>query len=463
MFLLNMQDNIEIRNPATGVVEALLPSTTTIELDAMMRLLKHGQRDWVKVPLQDRLDCILRFGQLISANKQELAEILTKETGKPITQSYNEIGGAQNRIDHLQQNAVKWLSEEVIISEGATLENIRYEPLGVIANISAWNFPYNVGFNVFLYALVAGNAVLYKPSEFAALTGRQFAKYLYQAGIPDNVFQCVVGGGQIGQHMLSLSLDGYFFTGSYKTGLHIATTVAHKLVPVQLELGGKDPLYVAEDVTDVRRAAISAAEGAFYNNGQSCCAVERIYVSEKIYDQFVEAFVEEVASYTVGDPMDADTFIGPLTRAAQLNILADQVIDALEKGAKLRLGGHLLEGNGYYYAPTVFENCNHSMALMLDETFGPLIGIQKVSSDDEATNLMQDTKYGLTAAVFSSDRDRAMRILEKMDTGTVYWNCCDRVSPNVPWSGRRNSGLGSTLSIQGIRAFVQPKAYHLRP
>jgi len=463
MFLSNMQDNIEIRNPATGAVAATLPSSTTVELENTLSLLKQGQRDWAKVPLQNRLECIIQFGQLILANKQELAEILTNETGKPITQSLNEINGAQNRIEHLRKNATKWLSEEVVVSEGATLENIRYEPLGVIANISAWNFPYNVGFNVFLYALVAGNAVLYKPSEFATLTGLQFAKYLYQAGIPENVFHCIVGDGRIGEHILSLPLDGYFFTGSYKTGLHIATTVAHKLVPVQLELGGKDPLYVADDVADIKQAAVSAAEGAFYNNGQSCCAVERIYVSALIYDRFVEAFIEEVASYRVGDPMDVDTFIGPLTRGEQLVVLEDQVKDALQKGARLRLGGHVLEGKGYYYAPTVFDHCDHSMALMCDETFGPLIGIQKVSSDEEAIGLMQDTAYGLTAAVFSSDRDRAMRILDQMDTGTVYWNCCDRVSPNVPWSGRRNSGLGSTLSAQGIRAFVQPKAYHLRP
>ncbi|ULT25948.1 aldehyde dehydrogenase family protein [Sphingobacterium sp. E70] len=261
---------------------------------------------------------------------------------------------------------------------------------------------------------------------------------------------------------MELPLDGYFFTGSYKTGLHIATTVAHKLVPVQLELGGKDPLYVADDILDIKKAAISAAEGAFYNNGQSCCAVERIYVSDKIYDQFVEAFVEEVASYTIGDPMKQDVFIGPLTRAAQLTVLDAQVKDALAKEQPCAWG-HTLEDTGYYYAPTVFEYCNHDMELMKEESFGPLIGIQKVASDDEAIHLMQDTTYGLTAAVFSADQDRAMAILEKMNTGTVYWNCCDRVSPNVPWSGRKNSGLGSTLSAQGIRAFVQPKAYHLRP
>ena len=271
MFLSNMQDNIEIRNPATGAVVATLPSTTTVELKNTLSLLKQGQQKWANVPLKDRLACIIQFGELILANKQELAEILTKETGKPITQSLNEINGAQNRIEHLRKNAERWLSEEIIVNEGATLEHIRYEPLGVIANISAWNFPYNVGFNVFLYALVAGNAVLYKPSEFATLTGLQFAKYLYEAGIPDDVFHCVVGDGRIGEHILSLPLDGYFFTGSYKTGVHIARAVAHKLVPVQLELGGKDPLYVTEDVKDIKQTAVSAAEGAFYNNGQSCC------------------------------------------------------------------------------------------------------------------------------------------------------------------------------------------------
>ncbi|RKO68715.1 aldehyde dehydrogenase family protein [Sphingobacterium puteale] len=458
-----MQNNIEIRNPATGEVDAVIPVITASELDTAVALLKKGQLSWAKVPLQQRLDRIIAFGQLILANKQELAEILTKETGKPITQSLNEIVGAQNRIEHLRTNASKWLSEELITTTGATHEKIVYEPLGLIANISAWNFPYNVGFNVFLYALVAGNAVLYKPSEFATGTGIQFEKYLYQAGIPQDVFKCVVGDAEIGQQLLELPLDGYFFTGSYKTGLHIATTVAHKLVPVQLELGGKDPLYVADDIVDIKKAAISAAEGAFYNNGQSCCAVERIYVSDKIYDQFVEAFVEEVASYKIGDPMMPDVFIGPLTRAAQLTVLDAQVKDALVKGATLRLGGHTLEDTGYYYAPTVFEHCNHDMELMKEESFGPLIGIQKVTSDDEAIHLMQDTTYGLTAAVFSADQDRAMAILEKMNTGTVYWNCCDRVSPNVPWSGRKNSGLGSTLSAQGIRAFVQPKAYHLRP
>ncbi|WP_093366886.1 aldehyde dehydrogenase family protein [Sphingobacterium wenxiniae] len=459
-----MQDNstLVIKNPANDEIIATLPKETEAGLQTILQNLRQGQKNWSQRTVQDRLDCIVKFGELILENKQELAAILTQETGKPITQSLNEIQGAQNRIVHLQANAIQWLSEESLVETGPTLEKIVYEPLGVIANISAWNFPYNVGFNVFLYALVAGNAVLYKPSEYAALTGLQFEKYLHEAGIPTDVFRCVIGDGRLGQQILEAPMDGYFFTGSYATGLHIAKAVAHKLVPLQLELGGKDALYVSDDVVDVKQAAISAAEGAFYNNGQSCCAVERIYVSDKIYEQFVADFVTEVKSYVVGDPTDIKTFIGPLTRQPQTALLNEQVADALDKGAQLKLGGKEIAGQGNFYYPTVLIECDNRMKVMQEESFGPIIGIQKVSSDEEAIACMQDTEYGLTAAVFSANEQRAMRILKEMNTGTVYWNCCDRVSPNVPWSGRKKSGLGATLSIQGIRAFVQPKAYHLR-
>lgn len=454
---------MKVINPASEEVIAQLNATTVQDLSRILKSLREGQKIWAKKSIMERLACITRFGELIQENLEELAHTLTSETGKPLQQSVNEIKGAQNRIEHLQHNAEKWLSPETLIDLGNTHERIIYEPLGVIANISAWNFPYNVGYNVFLYALIAGNSVVYKPSEFASLTGKQFEKYLWQAGVPKNVFQCVIGTGELGQRLLEQSLDGYFFTGSYKTGLHIVQAVSHKLVPVQLELGGKDPLYIMEDIPDVEQAAINAAEGAFYNNGQSCCAVERIYVSSTIHDEFVEALVTKVNSYAVGDPTDLKTYIGPLTRAQQLEVLKDQIADALNKGATLKTGGKQLDREGYYFEPTVLVNCNASMKVMREESFGPIVGIQRVSSDREALELMKDTAYGLTAAVFSSDRKRALQVLDQLDIGTAYWNCCDRVSPNVPWSGRKNSGLGATLSAQGIRAFVQPKSYHLRP
>ncbi|MFT6866743.1 MAG: acyl-CoA reductase-like NAD-dependent aldehyde dehydrogenase [Cyclobacteriaceae bacterium] len=452
---------MNIINPATEEIIADLIVDTKESINRKLNSLRIGQGLWKQMTVVARLQIIENFGELVKTNQQELANILTSETGKPIRQSLGEISGSLNRITHLNQNAEKWLQEE-ILAEGATKEILRFESLGVVANISAWNFPYNVGFNVFLYALAAGNAVLYKPSEFASLTGLKFKELLYEAGVPNNVFEIVIGAGEVGGHMLDADLDGYFFTGSYSTGLHIVKSVAHKMVPVQLELGGKDPLYIMDDVTNIKQAAINAAEGAFYNNGQSCCAVERIYVHERIYDEFVHRFMEEVKSYPLGDPTSEDTFIGPLTRGPQIQVILNQVTDALTKGAKVEIGGKMINRKGYFLEPTVVTDVNHSMLIMKEESFGPVIGIQKVGSDEEALKLMQDTEYGLTAAVFSSDENRAKMILDQMDTGTVYWNCCDRVSPNVPWSGRKHSGLGSTLSYSGIRAFTRPKAYHLR-
>src|SRR5690606_8008166 len=453
---------MKVINPATGQEIATLVTDTEETVKIKIARLREVQKEWKKVPVAERLACIVRFGELIEANVEKLAATLTAETGKPIQQSLNEIRGAHNRITHLQQNAEKWLQEESLATAGSTRELIVYEPLGVIANISAWNFPYNVGYNIFLYALVGGNAVCYKPSEYASLTGRKFREYLWAAGVPEDVFECIIGSAEAGEHVLNADLDGYFFTGSYATGKYIAGRVAPKLVPVQLELGGKDPLYIMDDVADVKQAAINAAEGAFYNDGQSCCAVERIYVQESIYEEFVQYFIEEVESYRIGDPTDKSTFIGPLTREPQLSVLENQVRDAIKKGAFLALGGRRVHRDGYYFYPTVLIDVHHDMLVMREESFGPIIGIQKVKDDQEALALMQDTDYGLTAAIFSSDYRRAQVLLEEMNTGTVYWNCCDRVSPNVPWSGRKQSGLGSSLSAVGIRAFVQPKAYHLR-
>lgn len=453
---------MKVTNPATGQEIATLVADAEETVKIKLARLKEGQKNWKKLSVSERLACIVRFGEIIQENLDQLAALLTAETGKPIQQSFNEIRGAQNRISHLQEHAEKWLKEEILATNGATREQIIYEPLGVIANISAWNFPYNVGYNIFLYALVGGNAVVYKPSEYASLTGLKFREYLWAAGVPEDVFECVIGTGEVGEMLLEADLDGYFFTGSYGTGRYIAQKVAPKLVPVQLELGGKDPLYIMDDVPDVKQAAINAAEGAFYNNGQSCCAVERIYVQEGIFEEFIECFIEEVASYKLGEPTEKETFIGPLTRGAQVEVLESQVRDALKKGAFVALGGQRVKGGGYYFEPTVLTEVSHDMLVMKEESFGPIIGIQTVKDDQEALELMQDTDYGLTAAIFSQDYARAQRLMEELNTGTVYWNCCDRVSPNVPWSGRKNSGLGSSLSAVGIRAFVQPKAYHLR-
>ncbi len=453
---------LTIINPATEEVITEVTEDTQISIDEKFRLLKAGQKQWASVALQHRIGCIERFYELLDEQKDELAKTLTLEMGKPLQESRNELNGARNRIKFFIDNSSKWLAEEWIITEGATKEKISYEPLGIIANISAWNYPYLVGVNVFIPALIGGNAVFYKPSEYATLTGLAIQKLLYQSGVPENSFQVAIGKGGVGEILLQLPLDGYFFTGSYRTGKHIAEKVASKLVPCQLELGGKDPLYVMDDITDIDKVAAAALEGVVYNNGQSCCGVERIYVHENIYDPFVKSYSEQAKKLKIGDPMDAATEIGPLSRKEQKDFLLSQINDAKEKGAVVVAGGNAVARKGYFIQPTVLVNVNHDMSIMKEESFGPVIGIQKVKDDKEALQLMQDTEYGLTAAIYSQSFERAETMMKQINTGTVYWNCCDRVSATLPWSGRKHSGLGATLSYQGIRAFVQPKAYHIR-
>lgn len=455
-------NRFSVINPANEELIRELEEDSAASVEQKYELLKAGQVTWSATPIDERLACIARFDELLASDIESLAAVLTSETGKPLQQARNEINGARARISFFLKHSKKWLADEWIDEEGGTKEKITYEPLGVIANISAWNYPYLVGVNVFIPALIGGNAVLYKPSEYASLTALAIQERLYKAGVPENAFQVVLGAGVAASYVLDLPLDGYYFTGSNKTGKLIATRVAEKLVPVQLELGGKDPLYVTDEIADIEQIAAAALEGVVYNNGQSCCAVERIYVQEKVYDQFVESFIRQAKTLKVGDPKDAATDIGPLTRKEQIGVLLDQIQDAQQKGADLALGGYRIQQPGYFLMPAVLTGVDHSMALMQDESFGPVIGIQKVTTDAEAVELMKDTPYGLTAAVYTSNRLRAEAILRQMNTGTVYWNCCDRVSAGLPWSGRKASGLGSTLSFSGIRAFVQPKAWHLR-
>ena len=451
---------LSVINPVTQEVLSELSTDTPSSISTHFQNAKKAQKNWQQVPMERRCQMIRNFGERLLANREELAKILTAEMGKPIAQSRREIESIPAKLDFFIRNVDKAIQELKFNTPAGTPEEfIRFEPLGVVANISAWNYPYGVGVNVFVPALLTGNTVLYKPSEFASLTGLQIAKLMHEAGIPTDVFIPVIGGKEVGQALLEQNINAVFFTGSYAAGKAVAAQVAGRLIKTQFELGGKDPTYVANDA-DIQESAVSLADGAFYNAGQSCCSVERLYVHESIYEPFVDAFVKEVESYKVGDPLDSQTYLGPLTREAQLAVLEDQVQDAREKGAQVLLGGKRLPQKGFYFAPTVIAHTNHSMKVMRDESFGPIVGIQKVRSDDEALELMNDTEYGLTAGVYSRSPERAERVLSQANTGTVFWNCCDRVSSQLPWTGRNHSGLGSTSSLEGIKAFLQPKAWH---
>jgi acyl-CoA reductase-like NAD-dependent aldehyde dehydrogenase len=452
---------MKIENPATGaLVEEIAEDTPESVANAYARA-RAAQPAWAATPLETRLAAVAAFRDLVTANQDALALTLTREMGKPVQQAKNELSALPGRIDFFLSKTAEVLREESVLHEadGSLDEVIAHEPLGVIANVSAWNYPWFVGSNVFVPALLTGNTVLYKPSEHASLTGRRIAELLHQAGVPKDAFIALFGRGAVGQAVVDQPVNGVFFTGSYATGRRIAERVAPRLIRLQLELGGKDPTYVTDDV-DVRVAAEGLADGAMYNTGQSCCSVERIYVHRAVEQAFLDAFVDVVRGFKTGDPEDPGTYIGPLARSEQLAVLEAQVADALAKGAKVLVGGKRAAGPGSYFEPTVLTGVTNEMRVMREESFGPIIGIMGVASDDEAVTLMNDTEYGLTAGVYSRDRARAERVLSRVDAGSVYVNACDRVSPRLPWTGRRHSGIGSTLSTYGIRAFLEPKAWH---
>ncbi|HEX6137064.1 MAG TPA: aldehyde dehydrogenase family protein [Casimicrobiaceae bacterium] len=454
---------LSIQNPATGSLILRIAADGPREVAQRYATARAAQPRWAATPLRKRLAAIEKFREQVVARTETLAHTLTQEVGKPIRQSRNELKGLLARLDFFIAESARALREQKVFADAAQKldERITHEPLGVVANISAWNYPYFVGSNVFVPALVAGNAVLYKPSEFATLTGRHIADLLHASGVPEDVFVPLIGGGATGAALLRQPVDGVFFTGSYATGAKIAATAGRRMIKVQLELGGKDPIYVCEDV-DIGATAAAVADGVFYNTGQSCCSVERVYVHESIHDAFVDAFVAEAKTHRIGDPMDESTYIGAITRRPQLDVLRRQVTDARRKGASVLAGGAAIKRKGNWFAPTVLTDVDHSMLVMREESFGPIIGIQAVADDDAAVELMNDTEYGLTAGAYTQDAARARRVLARVAAGSVYWNCCDRVSPRLPWSGVKHSGIGLTLSTMGIQTFTRPKAWHLR-
>jgi len=454
---------MKIVNPASGAVVAEIGADNKTAVRAKYERARRAQPQWAATPLRKRLAMIRKFRAELVSRQNDLAKTLTLEVGKPIRQSRNEVNGVLGRVDFFLAESQRALREQKVHVDAKSRmqERIVHMPLGVIANISAWNYPYFVGVNVFVPALIAGNTVLYKPSEYTTLTGQHIADMLHAAGVPEDVFLPVLGDGKTGAALLRQPVDGVFFTGSYATGSAIAASAGRRMIKTQLELGGKDPIYVCDDA-NLKEAAAALADGAFYNTGQSCCSVERIYVHERVYDDFVAAFVGEVAAFKVGDPLDETTYIGPLTRKPQLAVLRRQVADAKRKGAKLLLGGHVIKRKGHWFEPTVLADVDHSMLVMREESFGPIIGIEAVADDDAAIELMNDTDYGLTAGVYTQNEKRAKKILARVHAGSVYWNCCDRVSPRLPWSGVKHSGIGVTLSTYGIATFTRPKAFHLR-
>ncbi|MEO0542147.1 MAG: aldehyde dehydrogenase family protein, partial [Cyanobacteria bacterium P01_A01_bin.105] len=365
-----MVETLPVINPATEALIAAVPMDTADTIAKKVQQARQAQPGWAATDLAERIAAVRTFRNLLVDQVDTLAATLTAETGKPIAQARYEILTTAERTDFFLETVAAVLVSQRVYQEpwqsmpgtGQLEEVLAYEPLGVVVNISAWNYPYFVGSNVFVPALLTGNAMLYKPSEIAPMTGQAIAALFHQAGVPADVFMPVIGTGLAGAALLEQPVDGVFFTGSYATGQKIAIAAAPKLIKLQLELGGKDPAYVCEDV-DVVTAATSLADGAFYNNGQSCCAVERIYVHEHIYASFLKTFVETVKGFKLGDPTDPDTYLGPLSRKPQRQILEQQVQDAVAKGAQLLCGGQSSVRSGFYFEPTVLGAVTHEMTV----------------------------------------------------------------------------------------------------
>jgi acyl-CoA reductase-like NAD-dependent aldehyde dehydrogenase len=453
---------MKISNPATGDVFTTVEADDSVSLREKFAAARHAQKNWAARPLAERVAMVKKFGEFLKRDVEIVARDMSLEMGKPLQQARNEVNGSLNKIRFFTEEVEAHISTQKVRQDGNTEEFLAFDPLGVVLNISAWNYPILVGFNVFLPALLCGNAVVYKPSEFSTLTGLHLTRLLHEAGVPADVFVAVVGEGDVGAQLLQLPFDCVGFTGSWATGKKISETLAGRMTRQIMELGGKDPLYVTDECGDLDAVADAVAEGVLYNNGQSCCAVERVYVHEKIHDAFVEKLKAKMQAWKMGDPMDASTLCGAITRRNHLPFLQAQVDDAIGKGAKLVLGGKIHEGKGNFYPPTLLLNANHDMELMREESFGPIVGVMKVKDDAQALELMNDSDYGLTSSVYCRNLERGKKILSQVNTGTGYLNCCDRVSAWLPWSGRGHSGIGSTLSKLGIYAFCHAKGLHIR-
>lgn len=445
------------------------------ELDGFIIKAREAQKSWSNVPLKERVAIGYRFMEEFQKISGEITQELTLQMGRPISQAPGEIRGLLERADYMLSIAESQLADLSLqdTDKPGFRRYIKRVPLGVVLVIAPWNFPYLVSVNSVLPAIIAGNAVLLKPSPQTPLTGERFALALTRAGIPKNIIQVVHLPPELTTYAVQHPLvDFVSFTGSVLGGRSVAVSAATAtgFTGVALELGGKDPAYVRSDA-DISYTVAELVDGAYFNSGQSCCAVERIYVYETVYDEFVSRFIELVKNYKLGDPTLKETNLGPVVSLASAERIRKQVADAIQAGAKALIPEDLYpiaQAGTTYVAPQVLVNVNHTMDVMTEETFGPIVGIQKVTSDEEAIQLMNDSPYGLTASVWTNveknpDSEKAfLRIAEELDTGTVFLNRCDYLDPALAWTGVKNSGRGVSLSKFGYDQLTRAKSIHMK-
>ncbi len=439
------------------------------EAEALERLARAEkvQRDWQRVPLSRRVevcrDMLARYAEF----EQSYAEQITRMMGKPLGQARGEFRGPmRERTLHLCDAAAAALADDVLPEKTGLQRFIRRAPVGTVLDIAAWNYPLIIAINVVVPAVLAGNAVVIKHAHQTALVADQLEQVFTAAGAPEGLVQALPVDHVTVAELIARRRFGFVsFTGSVRGGHEVYRTVARdNFIGVGLELGGKDPAVVLPEC-DFDHTLECLVDGAFFNAGQSCCGIERIYVHQDLYDRFVEAYVAKTREHVVGNPLEATTTIGPVVNAASAARIRAQIEQALARGATAACGADdfkVPDLSPCYLAPHVLLGVDHEMDVMREETFGPVIGIMKVADEDEGVRLANDSEYGLTASVWTSDVDRGLAVAERLEAGTVYLNRCDYLDPGLAWTGVKDSGHGASLSHLGFLSVTRPKSYHLR-
>ena len=460
-----MSQNLEVISPIDGSIYYETEMHTQRDIDAALKLATDAQTSWKALPISERKNYINKFIEAFEGNKEEISEELTRQMGRPISYSPFEVNGTIERAKGMVELAESSLVDVLVEKKEGFNRYIKREPLGVVFVVPAWNYPFLIAVNSIVPALLAGNAVILRHSAQTPLVAEQFAAAFKKAGLPEGLFQYLhLSHDDTATVIEDKRISYVAFTGSVSGGYQIQKVAAKRFIGVGLELGGKDPAYVRSDV-DLDYAVENLVDGAFFNSGQSCCGIERIYVHESVYDKFVEGFVELTKKYKLGNPLDTETTLGPVAKRSGADLVRKHIKDAVAAGAEALIDESLFpEANedSNYLAPQVLVNVDHTMDVMYEESFGPVVGIMKVNNDDEALRLMNDSPFGLTASIWTESEDDAVKIGDQVNTGTWFMNRCDYLDPHLAWVGVKDSGRGCSLSKVGFEHLTRPKSYHLK-
>ncbi|WP_341363976.1 aldehyde dehydrogenase family protein [Thalassospira sp. SN3W] len=460
-----MSESLRTISPVDGSVYVERPLAGAAEINKVLDVARAAQAEWRNVPVATRQEILRKAVAAFVAKKDEIAAEISWQMGRPISQAGGEVNGFKERADYMIDIAPEALGDYNPGEKPGFNRFIRRDPLGVVAIIAPWNFPYLTAVNGVVPALMAGNAVVLKHSHQTPLCAERFAEAFEAAGLPKGLFQYLhLSHADAEKLMGDIRVDFVNFTGSVPGGHAVQKAVGGKFIATGMELGGKDPAYLRSDV-NIDHAVENVIDGAFFNSGQSCCGIERIYAHESVFDAFVEKAADLVSQYRLGSPIDTETNLGPMVRASSAAFVRGQIADAIRDGAKALIDPSKFAANKEgtpYLAPQVLINVDHSMRVMSEESFGPVVGIMKVTSDEEAIALMNDSEFGLTASIWTADEDAALSIGDRLQTGTVFMNRADYLDPALAWTGVKNSGRGCTLSKLGYESLTRPKSFHLR-